>query len=887
MKFLEIMPRITILASSWMERKFQVTTVLVFCLLLISPQLLAQNIHVATSGSDENTGTESAPFLTISKAASVVKPGETVVIHEGTYREYIDPSVSGTAANRITFKAADGEEVFVKGSEVINSWTEQGDNTWKVTLSDEFFNGYNPYTLNVDGDFQNYGQWHHRGDVYLDNNVLNELQTLAQTKEEPFTWYTDYGPQGTNIYANFGDENPNEVLTEINVRELIFFPTELNIDYITLNGIRFLHAALNWQAPNVGSSDPDPLTQKGAIGSKMGRGWVIENCEVMYSKTAGIMMGETFDDLASFENINAFGDHVIRNNIIHKCGQYGIAGQKGMTRSTIIGNRIEDINFRNEFGGYEPAGIKIWNCVDVLIENNFIRNVIATQNNDSQSYCIWIDYANQGTRITRNILIGHPQTTTTLFLEANLGPTLVDNNIFIEANNKRVFVFSAGSVFAHNLFINTGFLYQIQEFDNGGSGARLSYSFRPHTLRQTNVGTPVEIAYNQMYNNIFARGAGPIDFGSQSGPGNRVSNNIYMGGTSVGSTHTNATVSGFNFSHAVTETDTGISLSFEFDDSHLGVSSPLVDADLVGQIPFSGQSIADESGHPITVDRDFNEVARPSNPTIGPLQDLAEGTNAVSIGTTVLPGPAIVYERPTVIPRQELVTGQKPYDGTAIDLPGMIEAENFDQGGPDVSYVDDNEKEGFTAIRPETNVDFGAAGEGVSVAWFESGEWLEYTINIQGGLYDIEVVAASGQFAPGELLFFLDEEEIARVDISGTDRWDNFKSFIKQGIGIDDHLNSVLRVTSTGGFNLDRISFVKTGVLQAADELEFSVYPNPVKDTLHITTYGQQVMTVEIVTLNGVVLLTATTDQIDTSSLASGTYLLKVNDEFLTKIIKK
>ena len=278
---------------------------------------------------------------------------------------------------------------------------------------------------------------------------------------------------------------------------------------------------------------------------------------------------------------------------------------------------------------------------------------------------------------------------------------------------------------------------------------------------------------------------------------------------------------------------------------------------------------------------------RPSNPSIGPLQDLAEGTNAVSIGTTVLPGPAIVYERPTVIPRQELVTGQKPYDGTAIDLPGMIEAENFDQGGPDVSYVDDNEKEGFTAIRPETNVDFGAAGEGVSVAWFESGEWLEYTINIQGGLYDIEVVAASGQFAPGELLFFLDEEEIARVDISGTDRWDNFKSFIKQGIGIDDHLNSVLRVTSTGGFNLDRISFVKTGVLQAADELEFSVYPNPVKDTLHITTYGQQVMTVEIVTLNGVVLLTATTDQIDTSSLASGTYLLKVNDEFLTKIIKK
>ncbi|MGB3468154.1 MAG: right-handed parallel beta-helix repeat-containing protein, partial [Cyclobacteriaceae bacterium] len=668
------------------------TTVFV-CLMVICVNVSAvrsQTLHVAKNGADSNTGTENMPLLTISKAAEMVAPGSEIIIHEGTYREYVNPSVSGTPSQRITFRAAEEEEVYIKGSEEIDSWEQYEGNTWRVTLEDDFFNGYNPYTLRVDGDFQNYGQWHHRGDVYLNNNVLNELQTLDQVKAEPFTWYTEYGSQGTVIYANFAGDDPNIALTEINVRELLFFPTAINIDFITLSGLRFLHAAPNWQAPNVGSSDPNPLTQKGAIGSKMGKGWRIENCEIMYSKTAGIMMGETFDDQSSFENIEAFGDHLIQNNLIHKCGQYGIAGQKGMTRTTVRGNVIRDINFRNEFGGYEPAGIKIWNCVDVLIENNLISNVIANQSEVSQAYCIWIDYANQGTRITRNVLIGSPMTTTTLFLEANLGPTLVDNNVFIEENNKKIFVFSAGSVFAHNLFINAGFLFQIQEFDNGGSGARLTYSFLKHTLRQTNPGTPVEIEYNQLYNNIFARGAGPIDFGTQSGPGNLVDHNIYMGGTGKGSTHTNAIVSDFNFQHSITETDFGIDLSFTFDGSFKGLATPIVNPELIGQIPYSGQSIADKFGDAITVDKDFNYSERSTNPIIGPLATLKEGTNMISIGTVVIPTEATVYDIPNLITRVEEIIAQRPFNDVAISLPGIIEAEEFDVGGPDISYADDD-----------------------------------------------------------------------------------------------------------------------------------------------------------------------------------------------------
>src|SRR5674476_888087 len=42
-----------------------------------------------SKASDDNMGTEDRPFLTINHAAQVVKPGECVYIHTGTYRELV------------------------------------------------------------------------------------------------------------------------------------------------------------------------------------------------------------------------------------------------------------------------------------------------------------------------------------------------------------------------------------------------------------------------------------------------------------------------------------------------------------------------------------------------------------------------------------------------------------------------------------------------------------------------------------------------------------------------------------------------------------------------------------------------------------------------------
>ncbi|HRZ56820.1 MAG TPA: hypothetical protein P5525_15345, partial [Candidatus Paceibacterota bacterium] len=67
----------------------------------------------------------------------------------------------------------------------------------------------------------NYGQWHHRGDVYLNGEAYREQQTPEAVATTPQSWHCRVADSRTTILANFGDADPNRELAEINVRELI------------------------------------------------------------------------------------------------------------------------------------------------------------------------------------------------------------------------------------------------------------------------------------------------------------------------------------------------------------------------------------------------------------------------------------------------------------------------------------------------------------------------------------------------------------------------------------------------------------------------------------------------------------------------------------------
>jgi hypothetical protein len=557
---------------------------------------------VAKTGSDSGSGDQSSPYLTINKAASVAEPGDTVTVHAGTYREWVKPVRGGTGENkRITYRPAPGEEVIIKGSERITSWTREADGVWKVGLPSSFFGEYNPYALKVSGGWLNYGQWHHRGDVYLNGEAFYEKETAQEVNEAEQSWHCQAGEGVTTIRANFGEANPNKELAEINVRESLFMPEITGLQYITVDGFHFMHAAANWAPPGLD-------LQTGAVGPRMGKHWIIENCTITNARCVGIILGHAPG--VNYRDIDAYGDHIVRNNVIRRCGQAGIAGQKGVTRSLISGNLIEDTNYRREFGGWETAAIKFHNSVDTVISGNLIRGVY---HQEQGAFGIWMDYANQGIRITGNVI--YNTEAATVFLEMNHGPILVDNNILV---GQPIRSNSEATVFAHNLFVDCGYDY------SPDTGRRSEY-YTPHATK--GVGRKTGTAQDdKWFNNIFVRrGLDRV----KTAPGYVSDYNVFLEGakkTSFGDE--NSVVDPYVTRFAIKDHPLGTTITFSINDAPFRVKGPRVNAELVGVFPTVGQTIEDRYGRPIAVDMDFNG-RKYSRPIAGPLADLKQGENTV------------------------------------------------------------------------------------------------------------------------------------------------------------------------------------------------------------------------------------------------------------------
>ena len=91
--------------------EIMIKNTLTFFLITISSLFLfSQQYHVAKHGNDNNLGTLESPFLSISKAAKIALPGNTVTVHAGVYREWVSPNYGGIDnQKRIIYQAADGE----------------------------------------------------------------------------------------------------------------------------------------------------------------------------------------------------------------------------------------------------------------------------------------------------------------------------------------------------------------------------------------------------------------------------------------------------------------------------------------------------------------------------------------------------------------------------------------------------------------------------------------------------------------------------------------------------------------------------------------------------------------------------------------------------------
>jgi hypothetical protein len=76
--------------------------------------------------------------------------------------------------------------------------------------------------------------------------------------------------------------------------------------------------------------------------------------------------------------------------------------------------------------------------------------------------------------------------------------------------------------------------------------------------------------------------------------------------------------------------------------------------------------------------------------------------------------------------------GSTPYGGTPASIPGLIQAEHFDEGGKDVAFFDSSAGNSGGRLRA-TDVDIQStvdSGGGYNVGWITPGEWLAYSVEI-------------------------------------------------------------------------------------------------------------------------------------------------------------
>ena len=141
-----------------------------------------RTLHVSsTSGSDSNDGTSARPFKTVSAAAQVAFPGDTVRVAAGVYREQVDPPRGGTDGAPISYLAAEGEQVVITGSDLASGWEHVAGHVWRYHVDNSRLGAFNPYVDVIRGDwFDPLGRVHHTGCVYRNGDWLIEAATLDE-----------------------------------------------------------------------------------------------------------------------------------------------------------------------------------------------------------------------------------------------------------------------------------------------------------------------------------------------------------------------------------------------------------------------------------------------------------------------------------------------------------------------------------------------------------------------------------------------------------------------------------------------------------------------------------------------------------------------------------
>lgn len=208
-----------------------------------------------------------------------------------------------------------------------------------------------------------------------------------------------------------------------------------------------------------------------------------------------------------------------------------------------------------------------------------------------------------------------------------------------------------------------------------------------------------------------------------------------------------------------------------------------------------------------------------------------------------------IYDLPNVLTLDQMpgwnTMGQEstPFHGNPVEIPGLIQAEDFDLGGNKIAYFDATPGNEYGAYRTEW-VDIGN-GQDVdqtfSVGQLDEGEWLNYTLEaVADGWFDIVVRAASAQDG-AQFHVELDQEAVTPVTtIPNSGDWQNWIDVEVGPIFIPEGVHILTLKIDQSYFNLN--------YLEVTESLSTLILDQPIATTSESSTFlvfntmGQLVM---------------------------------------------
>jgi glucosylceramidase len=185
---------------------------------------------------------------------------------------------------------------------------------------------------------------------------------------------------------------------------------------------------------------------------------------------------------------------------------------------------------------------------------------------------------------------------------------------------------------------------------------------------------------------------------------------------------------------------------------------------------------------------------------------------------------------------------QSPYGGNHRTIPGTIQAEDYDVGGEGVAYHDADSGNNGGQYRSE-GVDIETCGEGgYDVGWTDIGEWLEYTVDVTAGTYNIIARVAGNNPSGASITFKLDETTVGTISVPNTGGWQNWTDVSISNVSISGGNGKILRLELNGlYYNLNSIRFEGSSLVtrtpttaQTPSTCLIGNYPNPFNGETHI-----------------------------------------------------